>query len=627
MDKSSMELTWARAGLPQNLVLLLETLGEEYPLREVAAGAGLIFEPSSRPEELSVRRQDGKWFIRAGRGHGFARGVGLALAGVETAENIGFSTFGFLFDCTRGNVVTVDAFKRWLRRLALLGYNVGMIYVKDAYQLPGEPFFGLMRGAYSQAEIKAIDAYAQKLGIEIMASIQALGHVEPIMQYWAYHKVKDTSSTLLVDEPATYVLLEKMIGFWSEALGSRRIHLGMDETHDLGRGRFMDLNGYEPPINIYNRHLAKVCQICDRLGLKPIIWADMFFRFANKSQSYYEPTVEIAAEVRNMIPPQVQLSYWDYYHRDQETYATMLTRTRDLNGSRPFMASGVWTWGTLWTDYEQTAATVKPCIDACRQVGADELIFTLWGDDGGHCDIDSALAGLALAADYAYKPAGASDGPELRHLYAAVCGTSYDRQLTAGRLILTSFKEDGTVLRKVKEKTTLWDDPLMGMGYYGMDKAASGIWEEVLAHYRGILAELAGHRDDAAAGDIGHACLLLELLIAKIEFRRDLLAAYQARDRAALTRLAGAGIDHVVAALTAFGDSFRRQWFRSYKSYGLELFQIRLGAQLERFRETSRRLRELLDGKVAAIDELDYDGGAVFTPVTFLASATGCFFV
>lgn len=622
-----MELTWRRDGLPANLVAMLTTLGEEYPLRESTQEGNLVLEQSDNPAELTVRRQDGRWHVRAGRQHGLARGVGLALAGIEAEEKIDFSTFGFLFDCTRGNVVTVAAFQRWLRRLALLGYNVGMIYVKDAYQLPGEPFFGLMRGAYSQDEIRAIDAYAQKLGIEIMASIQALGHVEPIMQYWAYGKVKDTSSTLLVDEPATYVLLEKMIGFWSEALSTRRIHLGMDETHDLGRGRFMDLNGYEQPINIYNRHLGKVCEMCDRMGLEPIIWADMYFRFANKHQSYYETDLEIAQEVKRMIPPQVQLSYWDYYHRDVETYETMLTKTRDLNGSRPFMASGVWTWTTMWTDYEQTAATVKPCIDACRNIGADELIFTLWGDDGGHCDIDSALAGLALAADYAFKPEAETDGPQLRKLYQVACGTCYDRQLAVGEMILTSYKEDGKVLRKIREKTTLWDDPLMGMGYYGLDKANPGIWEQVVQDYRKILAKLTDYRQDKAAGDIGNACLLLELLIAKIEFRRDLLAAYRQRDRLKLQNLATAGIDHVMEKLASFSDSFRERWFEFYKSYGLELFQIRMGAQQQRFLETKRRLQELLDGKVEAIDELDYDGGAVFTPVTFLASATGCFFV
>ena len=83
----------------------------------------------------------------------------------------------------------------------------------------------------------------------------------------------------------------------------------------------------------------------------------------------------------------------------------------------------------------------------------------------------------------------------------------------------------------------------------------------------------------------------------------------------------------MITRFCAFGDSFRRRWFLSYKSYGLELFQIRMGAQIERFREASRRIEELLAGKVEAIDELDYDGGAIFTPTTFLASATGCFFV
>ena len=63
---------------------------------------------------------------------------------------------------------------------------------------------------------------------------------------------------LLVDDERTYALIEKMIAFWSEALGSRRIHIGMDETHDLGRGRFLDKFGYESGFELFNRHLGKV---------------------------------------------------------------------------------------------------------------------------------------------------------------------------------------------------------------------------------------------------------------------------------------------------------------------------------------------------------------------------------
>ena len=39
-------------------------------------------------------------------------------------------------------------------RIAMMGYNMAMIYTKDAYQLPDEPYFGYMRGAYSMEEIR-----------------------------------------------------------------------------------------------------------------------------------------------------------------------------------------------------------------------------------------------------------------------------------------------------------------------------------------------------------------------------------------------------------------------------------------------------------------------------------------
>ena len=37
---------------------------------------------------------------------------------------------------------------------------------------------------------------------------------------------------------------EKTISRWRRACGTKRIHIGMDETHDLGRGRYLDRHGY-----------------------------------------------------------------------------------------------------------------------------------------------------------------------------------------------------------------------------------------------------------------------------------------------------------------------------------------------------------------------------------------------
>ena len=252
-----MTLNWNPKTTEHTVRDILRTLSEEYPLQESAKDVNLVLEKTDDPMTLQVTQHDNCWFVRYGRDTLAARGVAYALSGQECNEKTTFKTFGILFDCTRGNVITVKHFKHWLRRLSLMGYNMAMIYTKDAYQLPDEPYFGYMRGAYSMEEIKEIDAYAKKLRIEIIASIQALGHLEPILRWSAYGHVRDTGSVIMVDEPESYELLEKMINFWSEALSSRRIHLGMDECHDLGRGRYMDLHGYESQFTLYNRHLER----------------------------------------------------------------------------------------------------------------------------------------------------------------------------------------------------------------------------------------------------------------------------------------------------------------------------------------------------------------------------------
>ena len=237
-----MKISWKTEQVPPEFRNMLRTLADEYPVEE--NGQGLPVEIRRTPGNgLTVERRNGGFTIECGTVSAAARGVAYALAGTECRERREFETFGILLDCSRTGIVTVEHFKYWLRRLALFGCNLAMLYTKDAYQVEGEPYFGYMRGAYSREEIREIDAYAAALGIEMCASIQALGHLEPVLRWRAYAEVKDTDNVILADDPAACRLLEKMIAFWSDALGSRRIHLGMDETHDLGRGRFLDRNG------------------------------------------------------------------------------------------------------------------------------------------------------------------------------------------------------------------------------------------------------------------------------------------------------------------------------------------------------------------------------------------------
>ncbi len=587
---------WRREQTPAEVDAALMVLSDEFSIAPEHGGKELVFKEVNSPGTLKVTEQRSGVVIEYGSFNGAMRGIGIALAGMAADEKTVFSSLGIMLDCSRNAVMTVAHLKKWLCRLALMGYNQAMLYTEDTYELPDEPYFGYMRGPYTMAEMKETDAFAGKLGIEMIACIQTLGHLEQILQWWAYDGVRDTASVLMVDEPKTYTLIEKMINFWSEALASRRIHIGMDETHDLGRGRFMDRYGYERGFDIFNRHLTKVNGICANHGLKPMIWSDMYFRMGSRNGDYYDKDTVIPEDVKKKIPEAVDLVYWDYYHRDEEFYADWIRRHRDL-GHEPLMGSGVWTWSRWWYDREITEATVKPCVDACLKAGLKEIFFTLWGDDGAYCEYDSCLAGLCWSADLCFG--GTGDAGKMEKIFYAITGGSYRNYLSAAAM--EPYRDTETV----SLSNIIWDDPMLGKWYKEMEKMDCGLTLAVSGHVQKLSRQLESVRGDVAWADVNHAWLLTRFVQAKLQTMTALYGAYESRDMAALRMVKDRMIPETVGALREFTASFRKQWLRRNKPFGLETMQVRFGAMFARWEEVVLRLEEYLDGAIDTILELD----------------------
>ena len=56
-------------------------------------------------------------------------------------------------------------------------------------------------------------------------------------------------------------------------------------------------------------------------------------------------------------------------------------------------------------------------------------------------------------------------------------------------------------------------------------------------------------------------------------------------------------------------------WLARCEPFGLEVLQIRFAGLAARYRELAQRLGEFLDGKVAAIAELDEGAKGAYAPV------------
>lgn len=90
------------------------------------------------------------------------------MARLPIKETANFETLGTMIDCSRNGVLLVSSVKFLCRKLALMGYNMFQLYTEDTYKIDGEPFFGYLRGGYTQKELKEIDNYAFTLGIEVI---------------------------------------------------------------------------------------------------------------------------------------------------------------------------------------------------------------------------------------------------------------------------------------------------------------------------------------------------------------------------------------------------------------------------------------------------------------------------
>ena len=320
------------------------------------------------------------------------RGLGL-LRGMLEREETGtvrerscFRTNGVMADCSRNHVLSVDGAKALLRYMAAMGLNMLMLYTEDTYQVEGEPYFGYMRGRYSERELREIDDYAFDLGIEVIPCIQSLGHLERLLQWDAFGAVRDNGAVLLADEPATYALLQKMLEAASRPFRSRRIHIGMDETWGLGKGRYLEKHGHCRPQDIYMRHLKQVVKIAGDIGLQPMMWGDMFFALAAEKQQvpldnmdtssvkgggnplYYNRHIRITEEIRQSIPDGVDIVYWDYYTLETEQYSAFIRMHKELSDRLTF-AGGLHSWVGMAIDFDYMYAAHHGGADGLQAGG------------------------------------------------------------------------------------------------------------------------------------------------------------------------------------------------------------------------------------------------------------------
>lgn len=548
---------------------------------------------------LSVSGADGAYIIGYSENHTFFRALALLVGHLEQGkttvavqEDCAFDLCGGMIDCSRNAVPRVERLEELFATMAMMGMNCVMLYTEDTYEVEGYPYFGYRRGRYSAEEMKHLDHVAQSLGMDMIPCIQTLAHLKTALRWGWADAIKDNPDILLIDEEQTYTFIEAMFKSLRDCCSSKRIHIGMDEAHEVGRGMFMDKNGYQNRFEIMCRHLNRVCQIAEKYGFEPMMWSDMFFRMGSKRKIYYDPEAAMPESIAQMIPPNVSMVYWDYYGVTDDRYRDML-RAHEQLGSPVVFAGGVWKWRGMAPNNALTFETTQHALSVCRQEGVKQVVATMWGDDGAEVSQYAILLGMQYFAEFNY-----SEDPTLEQVlekFRLCTGLSGEEQLA---LSIDDYDERAVSVRCALSKQILYGDITQGL----MDKHLEGF--DLNRWYDQKLYALERISGSQLSLLYGYYKTLVPLLKDKWDLGIRMRKAYKEENRQVLSDCA-AVCGSLAQQYRVLRDKAFDLWMWENKPQGFELFDLRLSGMAGRCESTQKRLQAYLDGGIDRLEELE----------------------
>ncbi len=514
----------------------------------------------------------------------------------KVCEKQQFETCGIMLDMSRGGVMTVEAVKSYIEYMALLGLNSLMLYTEDTYEVESLPYFGYMRGRYSKNELKAIDNYGSEYGIEVIPCIQTLGHFEQYIKWMEGKQLSDTATVMMAENEKVYEFIEKLIKKISECFETGKIHIGMDEAWGLGTGNYLKEKGYKNGTEIFCEHIRKVKEITDKYNLEPMIWSDMYFQLSSTQGKYYDRDVEVPDFVKELLPENVSIVYWDYYNTEKEMYKHMLSEHKNITDNVIF-AGGIWTWAGMLPDYKLTFDITNTGLTVCKEQNIKDVYATVWGDDGCETVADFSLPGCALYAEHFYNRDINEDelNKKIKLLFNVEISDLKD--ISDALYPFGKFELEKSTFNI---KMILYNDILCGIADADM------MDDKLIAEYRRLnekfeaLSKVEGYFKE----HFKYVSVLCKLAADKIGITQKLHSGYRKND-ALLKEIK----DDLLAVLA---DDFRelknihyRLWHSIYKPFGFEIVDGRYGIKLERIITAAMRLREYLNDDIKSLPELE----------------------
>jgi hexosaminidase len=440
------------AARPPYRVVLLRT--ESAEARALLARTHLAFDPAMESEGyVLVLDAHGATIIGA-TGSGVFYGVQtfkqlLPLPGAPRAIPTGtirdwpaMAFRGIDDDLSRGPFPTLDFQKHQIRVFASFKINIYSPYFEHTLLYPDHPLPAPPGSTLTPAEVAQLVAYARQYHVTIVPEQEAFGHLHHVLKYELYQDVAETPDghVLAPGQPDTLPLIKDWFTDIAQEFPSPFIHIGADETAELGMGRTHDqvqAQGYGP---VYMSFLKQIHDALAPLDRRLLFWGDI--GDANPAAVPELPKDMIA------VP-------WDYSpNGDFDKLIQPFARA----GMETWVAPGDANWNEVYPVERNALWNIQGFIREGQRLGSTGALTTVWNDDGeGLFNMD--WYGVLFGAVAAWQP-GESSIADYQDEYGQVFHGDGSGKINNAEKELMAAEEDlGNAKPGMSSDTVFWLDP------------------------------------------------------------------------------------------------------------------------------------------------------------------------
>ncbi|QMV20217.1 family 20 glycosylhydrolase [Granulicella sp. 5B5] len=356
---------------------------------------------------------------------------------------------GLSDDLSRGPVDTLDFQKKIVRTLAAYKDNLYSPYFENTQQYASNPLPAPPGGGISAEDARQLVAYAAQFHVLVVPDQEAFGHLRHALIYEEYQPLAETphGAVLAPGQPGSLKVIKDEFTELAHLYPGPFLHVGADETEDLGRGQTkaeVDARGLGP---VYLDFIQQIDNTLHPLHRKLLFWGDI----AEKSP-------ELLKDLPAQFKQDTIAISWHYNAPGPNGFIKYINDFKSA-GFDFWVAPGINNWSRVYPNYNAGLANIQVFTAEGQAAGATGQLNTIWYDDG------EALAsnnwyGILFGCASAWQK-GESSIPQFEQSYSPVFHGDLTGKLNQAQLEImaahdllkqSNLKGDGSDL-------LFWSDP------------------------------------------------------------------------------------------------------------------------------------------------------------------------